>query len=121
MEYYPMKKFIGLISCISLLGCSTGQIASVEKTIAPYETAVRNACNTFNSIVDSPIGSLATDIPVVSTAIALGKSGCGTEAAIQSLLTSPVSVAWVNTLSTTIKSSGKIVPPAPIESVSAVN
>lgn len=113
-----MKKLISLSLCIPLTGClSATQTAAVQTAIAPYETAVRNACSDFEAAANSPLGSLAELIPGVATAITLGKSGCDTEAAIQTLIASPTSEAWVNTLTVAVKTKGAVILPAPTAKV----
>lgn len=112
------RKILGIGVCLTLSGCLTpAQVTSVETKISSYEVAVRNAYSTFETYAASPLGSLASVIPAVDRAVKLGKSGCDTEEAIASLVLSPTSFAWVNTLTTTIKSKGTIIPPAPIEVV----
>lgn len=101
-----MKSFIKVWligSSLMVIGCTAAEISS-------YETDVRNVC----SIADGVVGDAIGTIPAVGSAVNLIKSSCDTEEAIQTLVSSPTSVAWVNTLITTVKSKGTVIPPAPI-------
>jgi hypothetical protein len=97
-----------LLLCGVLVACTTAQIAKVEG----YQAAVQNACAIAEGEAS---GSAALAIPDVARAVMLAHSACDREEAIASLILSPTSVAWLNTLITTIKSGGKVVPPAPVE------
>lgn len=84
-------------------------------TVAAYELQVRSACSQAVADTESPLGLLAQTVPPVAVAVGLVEASCKTEAALATLIISPTAVAWVNTLITTIRSGGKVVPPAPIE------
>jgi hypothetical protein len=99
---------IFLIFVSVLASCTTAQVAQV----ASYQAAVQNACAIAEGEAS---GSVAMAIPDVARAVMLAHSACDREEAIASLILSPTSVAWLNTLITTIKSGGKVVPPAPVE------
>lgn len=96
---------------LALTSCTSAQIASTETTVSKYQADVAAAC----SIATTAVGTTAAILdPNVQTAALLVGSACGTEEAVASLVLSPTSVAWLNTLITTLKSNGKVVPPAPI-------
>lgn len=95
------------VSLLALSGCTTAQVAQATK----YQQAVQNACSIATTAVGATVAIL--DPNVQAAAILVG-SACNTEEAVASLVLSPTSVAWLNTLITTLKSNGKVVPPAPI-------
>jgi len=106
-----MKYFL-LASCVALAGCTAAQIAQVSK----YQSDVAAACSIASIAAADPLAvALQASVPAVAQAANLVKASCGTEQAIASLVLSPTSVAWINTLITTLKSGGKVVPPAPVE------
>lgn len=117
------KKVIGLVvvSCMGLVGMILTGCTGFQSVVSKYETDVRNACLVFEAAANSPLGDLASSIPVVGSAISLGKSGCDTESAIQTLIGSPTSVAWIGTLVTTIQSKGTVVPPAPVDPTTSIS
>lgn len=102
-----------LTSCLGLP--TPSQVSTGAATANSYETAVRTAC----AIAETAASSTALLIPSVAGAAVLTHSACDTESAIASLILSPESVAWVNTLIATLKSNGKVVPPAPISTAAA--
>lgn len=104
-----------LTSCSSLP--TAPQVSAGAATANSYETAVRNAC----AIAKTAAAGAALLIPSVATAAVLVKSGCDSESAIAALVLSPESVAWVNTLIATLKSNGKVVPPAPLSTAAAAS
>lgn len=103
-----MKTFLILAAAAALAGCTTAQVAQV----ASYQIAVDNACMIAE---DEAGGPLASAVPAVASAVTLVHSACDREEAIAALILSPTSVAWLNTLITTIKSGGAVVPPSPVE------
>lgn len=108
------KRVIITASCLALVGCTSAQIASGVATADKYQADVQAACSVANTAASNPAAALLSGIPQVASAINLVKASCSTESAISSLVLSPTSVAWLETLITTINSKGAVVPPAPI-------
>jgi len=102
------SRALALAALAALAGCTTAQVAQVSG----YQAAVQNACAIAEGEAS---GSAALAIPDVARAVMLAHAACDREEAIASLILSPTSVAWLNTLIETIKSGGKVVPPAPVE------
>lgn len=108
-----MKKIFSLLCFIGLSvvsGCSSSQVAQVQS----YADAVKNTCQVGLGLV-SAMQSL--NIPSVVLAVDLLSGACTTDIAVTNLIESPTSVAWLNTLLTTIKTQGKVVPPPPVEKI----
>lgn len=104
-----------LAAPLILAGCTTAQISQVSQ----YQQAVQNACTIASAAAADPLAAaLVASNSDVASAVNLVKASCGTEEAVATLVLSPTSVAWVNTLTTTLKSGGKVVPPAPISTPS---
>lgn len=102
-------------AALFLAGCTSSQIASGVATATKYQQDIANACAIANASANDPAAILlAAAVPDVGSAVNLVKSSCTTEAALANLALNPLSVAWVGTLNTTIKSGGKVVPPAPV-------
>lgn len=94
-----------------VVACTSQQIAQVEA----YSQSVSNTCAIATDLINSPLGSIIGAAPAVSSAVNLIKAACTTQQAINALVQSPTSVAWLNTLIVTVKSKGTIIPPAPVE------
>lgn len=111
-----MTKFlITSVSCLALVACTSAQIAATSATASKYQADVQAACNIAVAALNNPLATAAKDfVPAVAQAANLVTSSCTTEEQIATLVNSPTSVAWLGTLSTTIKTGGKTVPPAPV-------
>lgn len=106
-----LNKILAAGYCFLFVGpvvaCTSQEIAQAQS----YADQVTNACTVASTLASA--ASVA--VPAVATAAVLVNASCGTIEAVNKLILSPTSVAWLNTLITTIKSKGAVVPPAPIE------
>lgn len=111
-----MRKITTLLAtCTLLSACTTAQVASTVATVSKYQSDVASACSiASNAAADPLVLALQASVPDVAQAVSLIKASCSSEATIAALVLSPTSVAWLGTLTTTIKSGGKTVLPAPV-------
>ena len=110
-----MKRLVLLALPLALSACSSAQLANGVATASKYQQDVANACAVASVAANDPASVLlAANVAPVAQAINLVRGSCGTEEALAKIALDPLTVAWVGTLTTTIQSGGKVVPPAPV-------
>lgn len=106
-----LTAIFAVLAIVALTGCTSTQL----QTAAKYQSAVQAACDTAKAAAATPLATLAlATVPNVAQAANLVASSCTTEEQIAALVNSPLSVAWIGTLSTTLKTGGKVVLPPPV-------
>lgn len=97
--------FAGIVALV-LSGCATA---------TKYQADVQAACDAAKAAAATPLATIAqATVPDVAQATNLVISSCTTEEQIAALVNSQTSVAWLGTLTTTLKTGGKTVLPPPV-------
>ena len=107
---------ISLAIAVALSGCTSAQIASGVATASKYQADVVAACTVAQDAA-SAAGTLTLVVPQVAAAASLVSASCGSEEAIAKIVLDPLTVAWLGTLTTTLRTGGAVVPPPPVNPV----